>query len=589
MSTHKITTTAAIDYETYFDKECTLKKLSNWSYTHHPLFEAYLLSVVTTDDFEWVGSPKDFDWSRLEGARVIAHNAGFELAVTEFLRELGVVPANFRWAEMQDTADMAAFLHSPRSLEQSALSLLGLRVDKGPIAKMSGKRWADTLPELRAEIEKYCLNDSRTELRLWVEHNEKWPENERILSAATREMCWAGLPIDVPGTKAAIAKLTRNLAKVRKEIPWPDPPLSPNNVKKECAKHGIKPPATMEKDSAVFDLWLEAHGEKFPWARAMGVYRSMNAHLKKLITMRDRTDASGIFRYGMKYFGGHLGRDSGDAGFNPQNMPRKTMHGVYLRNLAIKAPPGKILGIVDEAQIEPRVLTWLARDEERLEMMRKGMDVYEIAARTGHGYTDTRSLKEVNPDMRQHMKVEVLACGYGAGPPKVKFIAKKEAGLDLSLEETEQLVFKFRSRKFIPNFWKRLEMDMLRSKGENYEMELPSGRIVLYRDVKNLGGLTAEIVRHGRFVRWPWWGGSLAENATQALARDIYMFHVLKIREAGYQILLRAHDEVVTLLDLETAEQDLLAQLAIMRTPPPWIEDFPAAADGALSPIYKKI
>lgn len=584
----------AIDYETYWDtnKEdpCTIKQLGNWLYTHHPRFDAYLISVVGTNGFEWVGPPKDFDWSLLEGALIVAHNAGFELAVTEWLRDKSIVPKDFAWAGMFDTADMAAYLRVPRSLEQAMLHLLGRKIDKGMRDKSKGKRWEEMTPEFQAAMKAYCLQDSRDELELYVKHADKWPGDERELSAMTRDMCWAGLPTDVAGTEAAITKLAGQLADVRKLIPWPDPPLSPKSVKAMCAKHGIQPPRSMAKDCAEFEAWLDAHGAKHPWAKAMGTFRSMNALLKKIQTMRARTDAKGIHRYGLKYFGGHLGRDSGGSGFNVQNPSRKPMHGVFLRNLMIIAPPGKVLGIVDESQIEPRVLACISGDIEKVDLMKQGMDVYEIQARLDGEYSDPRPLKEVNKDLRQYNKVKVLACGYGAGPPKVQFIAKKEVGLELTDEQAEKLTYGFRARPYIPNLWKELEWFMRRSRGEDYEMELPSGRSVLYHDVKDFGNLSAVIVKHAKLLRLPWWGGSLTENAVQAIARDIFMHHVLRVkRELELPILLRSHDEIVTLLDEETAERDFQNMLAIMRTPPPWMPEFPAAADGGLVKVYTKL
>lgn len=587
-----MTPTYAFDYETFWSKECTVKELGNWLYTKHPEFEAYLLSVVGTDGYEWVGHPKDFDWSRLHRARLVAHNAGFELAVTEHLRSIGIVPKDWEWGEVFDTADMAAYLGSPRSLEQSMIHLLNRTIDKGMRDKSKGKQWKDMPEPFQKAMAAYCLQDSRDELELYVTHEARWPMDEREISVMTREMCWAGVPTDVPGTKAAIDLLTNKLADVRKQIPWPDPPLSPKSVKAVCAKHSIIPPTSMAKDSEDFDRWLMKHGERFPWARAMGVFRSMNALLKKIEKQNERTDSDGIHRFGLKYFGGHLGRDSGDSGFNMQNASRKPMHGVFLRNLMIKAPPGFVLGIVDESAIEPKVLACLSRDTEKVNMLKKGMDPYEVQARLDGEYSGEGRLKDVDKDLRQYNKVKVLACGYGAGEEKIQFIAKKEVGLDLTLPQCADIKRQFRARPFIPDLWKELENYMAAAafQHEDYEMELPSGRSVLYRNVKNVGGLTAVIVKYGNLLRVPWWGGSLTENAVQATAREIFFYHVLRIRrELNPKILLRAHDEIVTLLPEATAEQDLKNQIAIMSQAPPWMPDFPAGADGGLTPVYTKL
>ena len=37
--------TLAIDFETYYDRDYSLKKMDAWSYVHHPKFDCYLMSV----------------------------------------------------------------------------------------------------------------------------------------------------------------------------------------------------------------------------------------------------------------------------------------------------------------------------------------------------------------------------------------------------------------------------------------------------------------------------------------------------------------------------------------------------------------
>jgi DNA polymerase family A len=579
---------ACLDTETFYSKDYSIKELSNWQYVMHPEFECYLMSVAIEDGFVWVGPPEEFDWPKWALHEWVIANAGFDQAVLWRLQQLGKIP-KLEPRPIYDVLDMARFLKVPGNLKDAYENLCGKELSKDPIAKMKGIRWADAPPELKAEIIEYAKIDATSGLEIFLSHKDEWPLEERELSAETLRMTWAGMPTDVEGAKADVEILKKKLEENRKLIPWPDPPLSPKSVKAMCMKHNIQPPRTMAKDSASFEAWLFRHGDKHPWAAAMGKHRSINMLLKKYETMLARTDENGIHRYGLKYFGGHTGRDSGASGFNAQNCSRKPMHGVYLRNRMIKAPEGYVLGIVDEAQIEPRALALLSGDNELVEMMRAGMDVYEARARIDGEYDDPRPLKEVNKDLRQYNKVKVLACGYGAGPAKVQFIAKKEVGLILSDEEAARLTYKFRDRPFIPDLWKRLEWDMRRSKREGfYEIELPSGRTILYQNIKDFGGLSAEVVKYGKLTRLPWWGGSICENLIQSCCRDIFMYHVLRIKEAGHNILLRAHDEVVTLHRIETAEAELSQIVQIMKTPPVWMPEFPAGAEGHLSPVYTK-
>src|SRR5438045_1498156 len=84
--------TVTLDYETFYIKnEYSVKDLGNWRYTHDERFDPYLLSVWDGEQ-SWVGHPADFNWAALDGAMLLAHNAGFDSAVTERLGELGKIP-----------------------------------------------------------------------------------------------------------------------------------------------------------------------------------------------------------------------------------------------------------------------------------------------------------------------------------------------------------------------------------------------------------------------------------------------------------------------------------------------------------------
>jgi hypothetical protein len=358
----------------------------------------------------------------------------------------------------------------------------------------------------------------------------------------------------------------------------------------------------MAKDSEEFDAWLRQHGDQFPWAKAMGSYRSINAFHKKLTVMRDRTRDDGIMPIALKYAGAHTLRDSGDAGFNPLNLPREPMFaeelaelsgkpsdGIDIRGL-IEAPEGKILGVVDLAAIEPCCLAVLSGDEEFVALLRKGYSPYEASARsdTHDPYTLDTPLKTTDGERYKFEKVKVLGMGYGAGPDKVVVIAKLLAGLDLEYGKACSLVNNFRARPFIPRLWRRLERDMRLSAPGDYEMELPSGRVMRYRDVKNYGGISAVIPRMGRMMRLRFWGGTLTENATQSSARDVFMDRVLELHKQNLPPILRVYDEAVCLLDEDTAEDQLKLMIQIMSTSPDWWPELPVSAEGHLCKKYHK-
>jgi len=82
---------AALDFETFYSKDYSIAGSSTYQYVTHPEFDAYLVSIYCPE-FEYVGMTKDFDWKRLDGYTLIAHNASFDQRVFERCQELGIIP-----------------------------------------------------------------------------------------------------------------------------------------------------------------------------------------------------------------------------------------------------------------------------------------------------------------------------------------------------------------------------------------------------------------------------------------------------------------------------------------------------------------
>lgn len=628
--------TYAVDFESYYSETYSIVDLGNYGYTHHPEFDAYMVSIVGDDGNSFVGCPKDFDWDSISGEMWISHNATFDKAVFLRLQELGRVSNKSMPAVWNDTADLVVYVGAPRALDAACAALFGMVVSKATRGNMKGKQWLSMTPEFQAEVSAYALKDSELCLRLWVEYSAKWPEWERQLSRHTREMCWFGMPVDLPGVEEDIKLLEVALWERRKLIPWADEEdaklLSPKAMAEECRKHGVPPPKSMAKDSEDFEIWMETYGAQLPFAQAMSDYRRINAILIKLKTMRLRTKEDGMMPYGLKYGGAHTMRWSGDSKFNAQNLPRKPVFDVDLRK-RIKAPAGFRLVVCDLSNIEPRVLASMSNDEPMLAALRGGLDLYEAHARATMGYTDPGKLSDVNPALRHLAKTRILGLSYGCSWHKFVTFAKQmltpelystvfgaaitpaavarlhaaisrrkdkaELGgqfKTLSLLEQRYWVNAFlqvesfrASNKTITDFWDLLAAQLKISVGsKEFTIELPSGRTMLYRNPRNYGGLSAEIPRLGKLLRSGLHGALLTENCIQATARDVFGDCLLRIEAAGYRVILHAHDEAVCLVKEEIAEAALKDITAIMSTPPTWMPALPQAAAGHICIEYTK-
>jgi DNA polymerase I-like protein with 3'-5' exonuclease and polymerase domains len=584
--------TYALDFETYYDKHCSIKTLGTLGYFSHPEFDAYMISIVGDNGYSFVGHPKDFDWDRLNGAIVLSHNASFD----ETLYLYGVTQ-NW-WPQVKPhawhcTADMAAACGLPRSLKNASAQAFNLEVSKETRNLMSGKRWETMSADFQKEVSDYALKDSELCLRLWQEYAPKWSEFEQNISRMNRNVVQRGLPIDTDLLEENLGKVRKALFEAEQNIPWhgEKPLLSRKAFDEECIRIGIEPPASLAATCVEAQEWLRINGSKYKWIEAVINWRRINAVLSKLEAFDAATMPDGRYYGGIMYFGGHTGRFSGSGGnLNLQNLPRNEMFGANLRSM-IAAPAGKKLVAADLSNIEVRTLCWLAGDAETLTEIATTEDIYEaFAIRFGLWAKEKGALKS-DPALRHKVKALVLGCGYGAGA------AKFAEMYNMPFEEASDAVELYRTKLHkIPSYWQKLNNDLKASYsiGSPYQIKLASGRSLSYgklkatRDSSNRTQYVAIMNRNGKRLPMKLWGGILAENASQAMARDILCHMMLELEKVGINVILHIHDEIVAECDEADAEEVLKTMNRIMSTPPEWCSDLPLAAEGYIGQFYKK-
>jgi DNA polymerase I-like protein with 3'-5' exonuclease and polymerase domains len=585
-------TTYAIDFESYYSKECSIKTLGPLGYFSHPDFDAYMVSVVADNGFSFVGHPKDFDWSLIEGQIVLSHNASFD----ETLYLYGVTQnwwPEAKAAEWHCTADMVAYCGLPRSLKNAAATAYNLTVDKSTRDNMSNKNWATMSEEFKKEVTEYALKDSELCLRLWQDYSPKWPAAERAISFVNRTSVQRGIPIDTELLKKQIEIINVKLFEAEEAIPWlgDKPLLSRPAFDAQCRKVGIEPPHSLAATDADAQEWLRVNGKKYAWVNAVISWRRINSLKKKIESFQYATMPDNRYYGGLMYFGAHTGRFSGSGGnLNLQNLPKEEMFGVKLRSL-IAAPAGKKLVVVDLSQIEVRTLCWLAKDKEAMAEIKASSDIYEaFAIRFGSWSRDKGSLRENNPKLRHRVKAMVLGCGYGAGAEKFTVMS------GMTLKDATSAIQLYRNKMTsVTRLWRDYTTDVAVSYDQQIPLtiDLPSGRALDYgklRPVKQNGKINyvALMNRNGKRVPVKLWGGLLAENASQALARDIFCNMLCRIHDSGFRIIFHVHDEVVVEVDEAEAEDALARIVEIMSTPPDWIPDIPVSAEGNIISVYEK-
>jgi DNA polymerase len=388
------------------------------------------------------------------------------------------------------------------------------------------------------------------------------------------------------------------------------------------------------------------------------------ASVKKLKAMYDNTSTDGYARGLFMYYGAHTGRWSGKR-LQPHNFIRGDAkqsdhmfkfltdpvwrHGVNghtprwietadilfprpLKTLSmsmrgfIKPHDGYILS-GDYAQVEARVLAWLANCHTLLDAFAHGEDVYVHFA-ADHMYrrkyedyfNGNGKVRPEFADERQRAKSAVLGCGFQLGP--IGFLKYCDSqDIIIKPEEAEFTVKAYRSAypeisDYNTGLWARTgycAIKAVENEGEKVTLwgtpitfqvkrvdqdrwwlvcTLPSGRHIAYyrpkidsRDQWGKPVLSFRTEWRGGTYREATYGGKLVENIVQGVARDICAIGALNADAAGFTVIAMIHDEIVTQRDTPDNIELLKHCLLDM---PEWCKGLPLDADVKSMVRYSK-
>jgi hypothetical protein len=150
----------AMDFETYFDDEYRVEKMTTEAYVRDPRFEVHGVGILDDKGGVWIAADSDWnthdelssvDW---KNTAVLCHHAAFDGLILS--HHYGAKPAY--WL---DTYSMAQYLFgatASKSLEALA-QRFGLHAKTVPYEIMKGRRWASFSPQERRAIAEGCLRD----------------------------------------------------------------------------------------------------------------------------------------------------------------------------------------------------------------------------------------------------------------------------------------------------------------------------------------------------------------------------------------------------------------------------------------------
>jgi DNA polymerase len=607
-----------LDFETYFDNDFTLKKLTTEAYIRDARFETLCLGMRTGDDVPagWVGESRDvaewlaspIDWPN---TAVVCHHAQFDGLILS--HHYGIRPAY--WFDTLGMARLVVGNHLSVGLGNLAAHF-GLAEKSVPYDLFRGKHWHELGPRGQQALGDGCAHDVELTYQLFTKLLPFVPREELdLIDLTVRMFTEPAIEGDVAELETVAReeaekkqRVMQDLGVTAKELASADTFASiltglGVEVEYKTTPKGNSIPAVAKTDDFMKEL-LDSENEI--------ISTLAEARLGARSTI-DETRASrlaGAARRGklpiyLGYCAAHTTRWGGGDKVNFQNFRR----GGAIRR-ALKASEGHLLLVADASQIECRFLEWFAGEEEALNEFRTGADPYCGIASEFYGRPITKADK---PERGMGKQIR-LSCGYGAGGNSIEATAKRGTyGPPVILEPGAGLVARDlyrRNRPGVVRTWAEGD-EVLNRIGGGREfswswnclechangdgsgwIEGPTGTRMLY----TLEYVAAER-RWLRKTRRGWsriWGGHLIENVIQYLARVYIGSCMVKVKSTfpALRLAWMSHDEVVyvvrqTTYD-RTPEQYLDAVLSIMREPPPWAPDIPLDAEGSLSKRYEK-
>ena len=588
-----------IDFETYYDRDYSLSKMTTEEYIRDKRFEVIGVSVKVGDaDPVWFSGDTEESHQFLKGFSlqehlVLAHNAMFDGAILSWI--YGIKPKAFL-----DTLCMGRALHGTEVGGSLAVlaSYYGVGQKGDEVVHALGKHRLDFSPADLARYGAYCSNDVALTYDLFRLMSKDFPWVEMKLIDLTLKMFTDPvLQIDTHVLHKHLEKVKRNKEELLSKTGYSKEDLMSNdrlaNVLRELQ---VLPPTKISPTTGKEAYAFAKNDEEFiallehpsssvqaVVAARMGVKSTLEeTRTERLIGIGTR----GALPVPLRYYAAHTGRWGGDDKLNLQNLPRSSD-----LKYAICAPQGYVMVDSDSSQIEARTLAWLAEQHDLVSAFEKGEDVYKIMASAIYN----KEQELITDSERFVGKTTILGSGYGMG--FVKFQKQLSTfGVSIDSEEAKRIIDTYRSTyQWIPNLWQQanraidaMYADMTAPLGREGVLQvegrkgirLPNGLYLKYPNLRTFASETGKFeymydTRKGKaMVPTKLYGGKLVENICQALARIIIGEQMLIIARK-YRVVMTVHDAIACIAPEAEAETAKEFVELCMRLRPEWAPDLP--------------
>ena len=265
--------------------------------------------------------------------------------------------------------------------------------------------------------------------------------------------------------------------------------------------------------------------------------------------------------------------------------------------------PGYKFYVADYSAVEARCLSFLAKEQWRMDAFAANKDIYcESASKMFHCKVEKHG---ENAHLRQRGKISELALGYGGSTGALRAMGATSMGIEES--ELQNLVSAWRAANpRIVEFWWAVDTAAMKAvkmktmtethgfkficKSGMLFITLPSGRTLSY--VKPRIGLNQfgnECVTYmgldasKHWSRIETYGPKICENITQAICRDLLCYAMQTLQHCF--ICAHVHDELI-IECREDVSLDVICEQ--MGRTPPWIPGLQLRADGYRCDFYQK-
>lgn len=315
-----------LDFETYYDKEYSLSKLTTEAYIRDPRFEVIGVSTKLGDEpAVWVTGTHEEIGAHLrslpmDDALVIAHNTLFDGAILGWV--FGIHPKM-----LGDTMGMArAWLGTERSASLRAVAeYYGLGAKGYEVENALGKHRTDFTPQSVRAYGQYCLQDvNLTEAAFRAMMDEGFPKRElRVIDMTLRMFTDPILSLDTSSLRNHLSNVVQAKQEMLDNIGVTDRSdlMSNNKFADMLRERGVEPPMktspTTGKETYAFaksdqDFVALQESEDPEIAALVATRLGVKSTLEETRTQRFLDIASrGLFPIPLRYYGAHTGRWSG--------------------------------------------------------------------------------------------------------------------------------------------------------------------------------------------------------------------------------------------------------------------------------------